>query len=66
MLVLIHIIGVAAIGNIISIVLNGLMFGAIESGRIIGTDRRSSVAATRPCTVHLLINQYEFVYKKSF
>ena len=50
-LAVIPIRGVAAIGNIISIALNGLMFGTIESGRIIGTDRRSGVAATRHCTV---------------
>ena len=42
---------VAAIGNIITIVLNGLMFGNIESGRIIVTDRSSGVAATNDCTV---------------
>ena len=49
MLVVIRIRGVAAIGNISSIGLNGLMFGTIESGRIIGTDRRLAVAATRRC-----------------
>ena len=51
MLAVIRIRGMAAIGNIISIALNGLMFGTIESGRIIGTDRRSGVAATRRYTV---------------
>ena len=50
-LAIIRIKGMAAIGNIISIALNGLMFGTIESGRIIGTDRHSGAAATRCCTV---------------
>ena len=51
MLAVIRIRGVAAIGNIISIALNGLMFGTIESGRIIGTDRRSGLATMSRCTV---------------
>ena len=50
-LAVIRIRGVAAIGNIISIALNRLMFGTIESGRIIGTDRRTGVAAVRRCIV---------------
>ena len=60
MLAVICIRGVAAIGNIISIALNGLMFGTIKSGRIIGTDLHSGVAAKRRCTVFLLITQPGF------
>ena len=52
MLAAIRIRGVAAIGNVISIALNRLMFGTIESGRITDTDRRSGVAATRRCRVY--------------
>jgi len=45
-LTVIRIRGLASIGNIISITLNGPMFGTIESGHIIGTDRCSGVATT--------------------
>ena len=54
MLAVIRIRGVTAIGNMISIALNGLMFGTIESSCIIGADRRSGVATTRCYTVSVL------------
>ena len=55
MLAIICIRGVAAIGNIISIMLNGLMFETIDSGRIIGTGRRSGMATMRCCTVVVVV-----------
>jgi len=48
--------GVVAIGNKICIVLNGLMFGTIESGHIISTDCHSGMAAMRHCAVLMMTN----------
>jgi len=39
-LAVIRIRGMTTIGNIISVTLNGLMFGSLDYGRILGTDRR--------------------------
>ena len=60
-LAVIHIRGVAAIANILSIALNGLMFWTIESSQIIGNDHRSCMATTRHCTLHVC-GKYIYIY----